>query len=176
MKGKGKKIALFIQNEPLKVCILCALVVLVVYSPALLLAYWHSLSAPIVKVSSQLDKFGPEGLFDLEQPGWHAAIPVTYPQTIQVDLRNPRKIQSFGFLSQDNNPLRAPKAIRIEISDGGDLWTPIIGSDNLCREGADGKWHNVVLESVKKIRFLKVIIFSNCGDPEFLTLRGLKVE
>ena len=128
-----------------------------------------------ITATSQLDNYGPEGLFDSTEPGWHAERNPKYPQTLTIDLHEPRSVGAIGFLPQDQKPARGPKSIRIEVSDDGKSWvTAAIAGDNCVANAPDG-WHDVKSAKQVKARFLKVNIFANCGDPDFLTLRGLRI-
>ena len=168
------------------VLLLCILVIVVVYSPAVWLGVVskkaftepkiakNGFTAPKFTVTSQLDNYGPEGLGDSAQPGWHAARPPNYPESITVDLRTRRQIRLVGLLRQDGLPARAPKALGVEISDDGNSWTPVAGSDDACAPNTPDGWSNINFAESVTTRYVKVIIFSNCGDPELLTLRGLR--
>lgn len=133
-------------------------------------------SSPQKKVtaSSQLREFGPEGLLSATSPGWHSEEPPKYPESLTVDLQKPHKIKSLGFLHQDRHPERAPKAVRISTSNDGKSWTQVAESDNACANKPD-EWFNIELPKPSTGRYIKVIISSNCGDPQFLTLRGLRI-
>lgn len=124
--------------------------------------------------SSQYGQFGPEGLMTAAQPGWHAEYPPKYPESLTVDLRSLREIKSLGLLPQDGHDTRAPRALRIEISSDGNSWKPVAESDNACpRKTSDG-WSNIEFAKPEMGRYVKLTIFSNCGDKELLTLRGLR--
>lgn len=168
----------FLSCESMRVLQLCALVIFIVYLPALWLVSQVKIGAnsPSVSSSSQLSSYGPDTLFDLKQPGWHAAKSPTYPQSITVDFHVQREIQLLGLLPQDGNTDRAPKAMRIEIANDGKSWEPVAGSDNACVSNSPQEWHDIRIDKPVKARYLRIIIFSNCGNPEFLTLKGLRVE
>jgi hypothetical protein len=53
---------------------------------------------PTATATSQEGSFGPEGLLDARQPGWHAKSPVRYPQELIVDLAEDKTISSLLFL------------------------------------------------------------------------------
>ena len=131
---------------------------------------------PSIKASSQMGSYGPQGLLLKMQPGWHAERNPKYPQTLMIDLNELRSFGTIGLLPQDENSARAPKNIRIKISPDGKSWVTAATSDDSCAANAPGGWHNVSLAKQVKARFLAVDIFANCGDPDFLTLRGLRVE
>lgn len=132
------------------------------------------LPTPKVTASSQSEKYGPEGLLLAMPPGWHSENPPKFPESLTVDFQSPREVRSLGLLQQEGQPARAPKAIRIEISDDGKSWTEVAGSDDACSPNTPDGWSNINFAKPVTIRYLKVIIFSNCGDPQFLTLRGLR--
>ena len=130
-------------------------------------------SLPRITASSHLESLDAQGLMLLEQPGWHAASPVDYPQSITVDLQHPRDIQRLGFLPQDGLPTRAPKSLRIEVSDDGKAWRPYWSGDLDCSDKSE--WHYVAGPPISA-QYLRINIDANCGNPRFLTLRGLDVQ
>jgi hypothetical protein len=134
------------------------------------------LPLPKVTASSQLEKYGPEGLLSAAQPGWHAAMPPKYPESLIVDFGAPREIRRIGLLPQDGVPERAPKQMRIEISNDDLYWDPIAIVDSSCgTRPADG-WGSIELPKPATTRYLKLMIFTNCGDPQLLTFRGLRFD
>lgn len=132
-------------------------------------------NSPILTASSTLGDYGPQGLLDAVQPGWHSAQPAKYPQFLTVDFRTPREIKFIGLLQQEGQPARAPKSLRIEISSDGKTWTAVGGSDNACAPNKPDGWVNVDLAKPITAQHMKIVIFSNCGDAQLLTLRGLRV-
>jgi hypothetical protein len=130
---------------------------------------------PSISTTSQLDSFAPDGLLDAKQPGWHAAQNPRYPQTIQVDLKTVQRISSVGFLAQDGNASRGPQSVDISVSGDGIDWISAGNSGALCKLGYGG-WHNVKLDSPHDVRFIRISIYSNCGSPDLLTLRGLRFD
>jgi F5/8 type C domain len=131
---------------------------------------------PLITASSQLGKYGPKGLFFKSQPGWHAAAHPTYPQTLRIDFREAKVFHQIGLLPQDTLPQRMPKAMRIAASDDGDAWRPVADVDDACSLKSSDGWHILALAAPVRTRYLRIHILSNCGDPNFLTLRGLRVE
>lgn len=130
---------------------------------------------PIVTASSQSWDLGPQGLFLTRPPGWHAEAHPVYPQTLTVDLLEAREFHEIGFLPQDIYADRMPKAVRIEISEDGDKWSPVANFANVCVLNAQGGWHSETLPAAVKTRYLRIEILSNCGS-DWLTLRGLRVQ
>jgi hypothetical protein len=129
-----------------------------------------------VVASSQLDDYGPYGLLDQMQPGWHAASPVTYPQTLTIDFQAARKIRAVGLLPQDGGLGRAPKNVRIESSMAGSAWTSVAEVSDACSLSGPDSWRVISFNKTFTARYLKIVIMSNCGDPGLLTLQGLKFE
>ena len=131
---------------------------------------------PVISSSSQHKNFGAAGLLELESPGWHAEVDPIYPQTITVDLRMSRSINGFGLLPQLGHANRMPKNVRLITSNDGEHWEILGTYDDLCiPENAD-EWHYENLIIGVEARYLKFEIHSNCGDPNLLTLRGLKIS
>ena len=131
---------------------------------------------PKVVVSSQLGEYGPQGLFSAAAPGWHAETPPKFPESLTVDFQERREIKLLGLLQQNGQPARAPKSARIDMSEDGNTWIPVVSSENACSPNTPDGWFNIALPAPKTSRFLKLTIFSNCGDAQFLTLQGLRVE
>lgn len=134
------------------------------------------IALPRIKASSQMGSYGPQGLLSQMQPGWHAERNPKYPQTLMIDFHKLQSFGTIGLLPQDENSVRAPKSIRIKVSNDGKSWVTAASSNDICVANASGGWHNVKLTRPVRARFLEVDIFSNCGDQDFLTLRGLRVE
>lgn len=132
-------------------------------------------SQAVVTASSKTGDFGPQGLFDAVQPGWHSAQPPKYPESLTLDFGSPRQVKLIGLLGQDGQPARAPKALRIESSGDGKAWTAVGGSDNACATNKPDGWFDVDLANSITTQHLRIVIFSNCGDAKLLTLRGLRV-
>lgn len=130
----------------------------------------------LISATSQLDEFGPEGLLELRQPGWHAASPAKYPQSLLLDFQQSKQWSLAGFLHQDKHPERGPKALAIEASNDKESWEKIAESDNVCSSNSEGGWHELKFTDAMEARYWKITIFSNCGDPTFLTLKGLKFQ
>lgn len=119
--------------------------------------------------------WGPEGLFTSKQPGWHVKSP-QYPEVLNIHLINQLDIKSIGFLPQDGNWKRGPRNIQIKVSNDGEKWATAASFDNICVANRPDNWHVVKLTKPLRTRFLQIKIFANCGDPDYLTLRGLKIE
>lgn len=132
---------------------------------------------PSVTASSVLDEFGPQGLFLQTPPGWHAEKNPHYPQTLKVDLKEIQSLNSVSFLPQDKTLIsRCPKSVRIKVSNDEQSWNEVATDDDVCTPNTSGGWHKLQLPQKVEARYMKIEILANCGDPEFLTLRGLKVE
>lgn len=134
------------------------------------------LPLPRITASSQDRHYGPEGLLAAVPPGWHSTSPPDYPEWIVADFQVTREIRTLGMLAQDNSWSRAPRVIRIESSDDGRTWQPQTASQIPCQPNTAAGWLNLNLRTVAKGRYLKIAILQNCGDPNYLTLRGLRFE
>lgn len=131
---------------------------------------------PSFKASSQLKNYGPEGLFWTDEPGWHAEANPKYPQRLDVEFHETHVVRTIKFLPQDEASDRAPKDIDIRFSVDGTSWTVTGNFHDLCVPNSPQGWHAVTLARPINARFLQIEILDNCGDPNFLTLRGLKFE
>ncbi len=131
---------------------------------------------PKVTATSQYAQYGPQGLLSAREPGWHAELHPKYPQGLSVDFQEFRSFSEIGLLSQDDSTERAPKNIRINVSDDGKTWVTAATSEDSCAANAADGWHNVKFAESVKARYLQIEIFSNCGHPDILSLRGLRVQ
>jgi len=136
----------------------------------------HGTNIVVLTASSRSADLGPQGLFSAAPPGWHSQQPPRFPESITVDFGVSKQISFLGMLQQDGHPLRAPKAVRVEISNDGITWLAVAGSDNACTPNMSDGWFNVGLLKPSAGRYLKVIIFSNCGDTQLVTLRGIRAD
>lgn len=134
------------------------------------------IEVPEVFVSSILDNFDASGLLSSNQPGWHAQKNPSYPQTLTVDFKGYKQFEKIGFLPQDGHLERMPKNITIEISIDSNTWIEIASTPDLCSLKAQDGWYQKQLISSTQARYLRINIFSNCGNSDLLTLRGFKVE
>jgi hypothetical protein len=128
-----------------------------------------------ISASSTLDNFDPTGVLRAAEPGWHAEKNASYPQWLQIDFADARKVSRISLLPQDTLAMRAPKEVEIQASMGDGEWTPIMSIADACR-GGENSWRVFPLDKPVAARQVKLVIRSNCGDPNLLTLRGLRVE
>jgi len=131
---------------------------------------------PKISATSQLRELGPYGLLTSMEPGWHAERNPSYPQSITVSFKTQQLLGNIGFLPQDRFLSRMPKSVQIRVSNDGKTWSTVASSDDICITKDSAGWHNVKIVKPVKARLLKIEICSNCGDPEFLTLRGLRFK
>ncbi|WP_137938174.1 discoidin domain-containing protein [Chitinivorax sp. B] len=131
---------------------------------------------PTISASSQTAELGPAGLMQATKPGWHSDQPPKFPEYITVDLHASKAVGTVGLLQQEGQPKRGPKALRIEVSSDGNEWTPVAGADDACQPNAKDGWTDVTLSKPATARYVKVVVFSNCGDPHLLTIRGLRIS
>jgi hypothetical protein len=131
---------------------------------------------PTVTASSMFRNFGPYGLLTAMKPGWHSERYPNYPQIIEIDLADEKVFDKVGLLPQDNVVSRMPSYLKLSMRSANGAWTEKGVFDDLCNAvGADG-WHTLNLDSPVKARFIRLTILQNCGDPELLTLRGLRFD
>lgn len=127
--------------------------------------------------TSSFDLYDASGLLDSTAPGWHAEREPKYPQKIIVSYKEPINFSSISFLPQDQYlAARGPKDISIKISNDRYKWKTIVRANNICESNTLDGWHKVNLPNKITSRYIEIEIFSNCGDPEHLTLRGLKIN
>lgn len=111
-----------------------------------------------------------------QRPGWYSAKPPDFPEWILVDFRSSRDVTMIGMLAEDDHQARAPKIIRIESSQDGKTWSAMIASEIPCAPNSDGGWLNLGLLGTATGRYLKIVILANCGDPEYISVRGLRFK
>lgn len=129
----------------------------------------------VLTASSQSADLGPQGLFSAVPPGWHSSQPPKFPETVTVDFGDSRQLRYLGLLQQEGQPERAPKALRVEMSNDGNTWVPVAGADDACKANMPDGWFNIDFSRPSSGRYLRVVIFTNCGDAYLLTVRGLRV-
>jgi len=127
-----------------------------------------------IHASSSMEPFGPEGLLEARDPGWHVKSP-KYPEWLELQFASTRHVATVGFLPQRSQLLRAPKAVVVERSENGKTWEPIATWTNSC-DAPDEEWRVHTLGKAIETRHLRFEILSNCGTADLLTLRGLKLE
>jgi hypothetical protein len=131
---------------------------------------------PVVKSGSQLGSYSSDGLFSSKSPGWHSEKKPKYPQALSVDLKARRTIQSIGFLPQEGNLIRAPKIVRIRVSNDANTWDIAGNSEDICDIDASEGWRVLKFKKPVIAQYVTIDIFANCGSTELLTLRGLRIE
>jgi hypothetical protein len=129
-----------------------------------------------VTASTQHESLGPAGLLVSAQPGWQSASPPDYPEWVSVNFRTVRKITVLGLRAQDGQPARAPKVIRVESSDDGVTWSAQVASEIPCVPNSADGWLRMHLLAPAIGRYLKIVILANCGDAEFVALRGIQFK
>ena len=130
----------------------------------------------VIIASSVHEQFGPEGVLKAKQPGWHAQRPPAYPESLTVDFKESKALKSVSVLRQDGFPARAPKAFRIEVSDDAKNWVYAAETADACAPNTAEGWWNMTFPKQVVARHVRVVITSNCGDTQFLTLRGLQFD
>jgi hypothetical protein len=131
--------------------------------------------SPSTSATSMLDDFGPQGLFMGISPGWHAKRNPEYPQTLSIDFKERKHLDTISFLPQQQHSTRAPKSIEIEISDDHSGWRKIYKGELACESDSES-WRKVTFDNSVSARYMRINIFKNCGDPHHLTLRGLSLD
>lgn len=131
---------------------------------------------PVITVSSEIPGLGPAGLLLAEEPGWHAARDPAYPQTVTIDFKQVDVFKGLDLLPQDGSETRMPKSVIILTSNDGYSWSRAASPQNLCASIAPDGWHDIQFPAPVSARYLKLQILANCGDPDFLTIRGLRPE
>lgn len=128
---------------------------------------------PKITASSQLDKWGSDGLLIAKQPGWHAQFPPKYPEEVQIDFGSVKQFESLGLAQQLGTPGRSPKAIEVSTSIDGVNWNVVLNTSDACQINTPDGWTEMPLKKVVTAKQVRIKIFSNCGS-EYLTLRGIR--
>lgn len=132
--------------------------------------------SPSILVTSTLNDYSAHGILSSVPPAWHAEENPRYPQIIKIDFKENKSIGRLGLLPQDSHMNRMPKSLRVKTSANGNSWTDLGTYNDLCEQkGGDG-WHEVKLATPVEARHIQIEIYSNCGDPRLLTLKGLRVH
>lgn len=129
---------------------------------------------PKILASSTLEGMGPGGLLKFTQPGWHAEKNPDYPQSIKIDFKETKQFTSISFLPQSKNLVsRAPKKVKINISNDNKNWIEIVNSNDICLYDNATEMFKLLMPKAITTQYIKIDIIENCGDPHLLTLRGL---
>jgi len=130
---------------------------------------------PTLVASSTLNSLGVSGLFYAVQPGWHARKDPTYPQYIDIDMKENVQMFGFEFLPQDRHKERMPRRLVVEVSADGFSWVEAVKVDNLCDGPYYNGWRRLYMPAPINARWIKISILSNCGSQEYLSLRGFRI-
>lgn len=128
-----------------------------------------------VTQSSKLETFDASGVLSATEPGWHAATPATYPQWVAITFAEAQAVNRLSLLPQDTLSARGPKNLDVQTSPDGKMWTTVQTIADAC-QGGENTWRAFALDKPVTTRRLRLLIHGNCGDPDLLTLRGVKVE
>ena len=127
-----------------------------------------------IAASCTLDRYGPEGLLQVSEPGWHCQSP-QYPEWVRFDFRAPVRFSRLSLLPQSTRADRGPKDVVIEESPDGMKWQTAGKSTAPC--GVDSEvWRTLPVGKVVSASHIRLKILSNCGAPGLLTLRGVRFE
>ena len=129
-----------------------------------------------VQASSVHENLGPEGLLSAGNPGWHAAVPVQFPQQLGVEFKSARLIRNISMLSQTGEPSRAPKKLTIEFKQDNSTWKEAFNGELDCGAYRDETWQKLERFDEFEAKHLRITMHSNCGHPQLLTLKGLSFD
>jgi hypothetical protein len=124
-----------------------------------------------ITASSTLGESGARRLMSAADPGWRASTPISFPQTLDVDFGYARRLREVRLLSEPGLVVRAPKRLRVEGSTDSHQWEQVYDGESACSRDADD-WDALPFTRIVEQRYLRIHILSNCGDPQYLTLRG----
>jgi hypothetical protein len=117
-------------------------------------------------------EFGAEMLLTDDRQVWHAQYPPRYPEWLQVQLAQPVRISSISIRSQDGHPLRAPRSFRLEGSTDRTLWVSLLDVPDSGVQSTP--WRQWPVPSTREYPFYRLILRSNLGDPDLLTIQGIR--
>lgn len=65
--------------------------------------------------------------------------------------------------------------LTLGISDDGLAWREVLGIENDCSAPSEA-WREHSLTGSVDTRHIRIKILANCGDPNYLTLRGVRFK
>ena len=126
-----------------------------------------------IAASCTLEPFGPAGLLESSLT-WHCKSP-QYPELIWFDFGAPVRFSRLSLLPQSTRADRGPKDVVIEESPDGKKWQTVGNATAPC--GLDSEvWRTLPLAKTVSTSHVRLKILSNCGAPDLLTLRGVRLE
>jgi hypothetical protein len=128
-----------------------------------------------ITATSVHESYGPDGLLKAAAPGWHAKTPPVYPQIVMFTFAHPQQISQIGLLPQAGQLSRGPRKLVVEISDDTNTWKEVTAVENDCNAPSEN-WRDHPLGNTVNTKNVRIKILSNCGDPAFLTLRGVRFK
>jgi|GEM_PF-1810595 len=114
---------------------------------------------------------------------WHSVVRPVFPQWIEVEYPEPVILDGIAIQSQydspehkTNNLLRAPKEINIlGLDEQGSSKTALIAAFE-CHYSKSGDWYRADFPaSSDYYRKFRILIKSNLGDPDFITVQELNL-
>lgn len=125
----------------------------------------------VVQASSA--EISERGLLVGLQPGWHAAQPVIYPQTITIQLTSLVTSDRILLVPQDGFPERMPGSVSVQVSDDGVSWADARDPYQVCQGGNPVEQGAVPLPALTTARWWRLVIHTPCGDSGLLTLKRI---
>lgn len=170
-----------LRNMPASqnILMLSIIICMITYFPGIfLIVFEQTTESPLVTIqsSSQIKGLGPEGLLNNAQPGWHAEKNPHYPQTITITFKNEKTLSEILIYPQDNHYNRAPNQVRINYKKNNKIW---VKGDNiynfpcLSPNSPNYSYTKIALHKPITTTKVQIEIINNCGDTEFLTLKGI---
>lgn len=132
---------------------------------------WSLTTSSSIDATSTFGDLGPQDLLSGEQPGWHAASPPQFPESLEFSFPEEKSVSMIELTPQDGHPERMPGVISLYFSADGELWLPVIQDFVTCAVGDEPSSVQVPLLKVETSQHWKIEILSSCGSGEFLTLR-----
>jgi len=121
---------------------------------------------------SDSGEWSPEDLLDeLPSTGWATKDGDLTPKVFVFEMADKSTIASLGFdTAQTENPQRAAKDVKVEISDTKDGGFTLIATPSLAQAKDHQKF---VLKTPATGRYLRLTVLSNWGDPKYMEIMNV---
>lgn len=131
-----------------------------------------------VFASSTHREFGPQNLLEPASAttltAWHAAVPPRWPQTVEFVFPKAERLAGVGIMGQPGDLRRGPRAVEVQGSDDGLRWTTLARLADAC---TTKDFDEATIQfPPTSLRRMKLVLHSNCGDPELLTVYRVRFQ
>ena|SRR5438034_86468 len=130
--------------------------------------------------SQQAPDQGPQGLFN-GMGIWHAQRPPKYPEWVILKFDMPARRTKLSMEAQPERApgtgefKRSPKSFVLQGSPDGTTWSDLLKVQN-NQYDQGGVWKSWSFRNSNSYLYYRIYIMANDGDPDLLTVAGLKLE